>query len=116
MSHVLVGVLLLEQRPEARVVAEGVEQRVDAEPAGREVERDLEERFEQVESWLRLSENEMNADQLELIVRFQLPIVWSEFQPPPTVARVLPALFEPPPPTVESSPLEVLFLPPPMVP
>jgi hypothetical protein len=49
VSHGLLDLVLLQQRLEARVVAEGVEHRIDAEPTRRQVERDLEQGLQKFE-------------------------------------------------------------------
>src|SRR5262249_61203701 len=61
-----VGLFRGDELLEPRVVAERVEGRVDLQPAGREVVRDLQQRLELVERLLRLAGE--NVDSRELVL------------------------------------------------
>ena len=65
-----------DQLPEPRVAPQRIERRIDPEPAGREVERDPEQRLEPVEGVLRLTEGD--PDELQLHVGAARRVVWDK--------------------------------------
>jgi hypothetical protein len=58
----------LHQLLEPRVVPQRIEGGIDPEPPGRQIERDAQQRLELIERTVRLTEQDVGADQLELKV------------------------------------------------